>query len=36
MIRVNGKSMEWREDLTFAEILKDLGYTISGHPPGER
>ncbi len=29
MIMVNGKSMEWREGLSFAEILRFLGYTIS-------
>lgn len=26
MITVNGKSMEWREGLTFPEIYKFLGY----------
>lgn len=29
MITVNGKPMDWREGLTFSEILKFLGYTIS-------
>lgn len=29
MITVNGKPMEWREGLSFAEILQNLGYTIS-------
>ena len=28
MITVNGKPMEWREGITFAEILQNLGYTI--------
>ena len=29
MLLVNGKQMEWKEGVTFPEILKFLGYTIS-------
>lgn len=28
MITVNGKPMEWKEDLTFPEVYAFLGYTI--------
>jgi len=28
MILVNGKNMEWKEDLTFSEVYSFLGYTI--------
>jgi len=28
MITVNGKKMEWREDITFQDIFKYLGYNI--------
>jgi len=29
MLTVNDKPMEWQENITFAEILKRLGYSIS-------
>lgn len=29
MLNVNDKSMEWHADITFAEILANLGYSIS-------
>ena len=29
MIVVNGKELDWRADLTFTEVYKDIGYTIS-------
>jgi thiamine biosynthesis protein ThiS len=28
MIRVNGKKMEWRDNLTFDEIYRFLGYNL--------
>lgn len=32
MITVNGKRMEWHEGITFEEIYRFLGYTISNPP----
>lgn len=29
MIKVNGKDLVWTTDITFSEILKQIGYTIS-------
>lgn len=29
MIMVNGKPLDWRPELTFGEILRSIGYTIS-------
>ena len=28
MLEVNGKQMEWREDVTFEEIYRFLGYNL--------
>lgn len=28
MIKVNGKSVEWRPDITFTEIYRLIGYTL--------
>ncbi len=32
MVYVNNKEMEWREDLSFDEILEFLGYRIKSVP----
>lgn len=32
MIVVNGKQIEWYDDITFEDIYKKLGYSIA-HPP---
>ncbi|HAK47028.1 MAG TPA: thiamine biosynthesis protein ThiS [Spirochaeta sp.] len=29
MLKVNGKDVEWKADITFKEIYRQIGYTIS-------
>ncbi|MDC7225190.1 MAG: sulfur carrier protein ThiS [Spirochaetales bacterium] len=29
MLKVNGKDVEWREGLSFSELYRQIGYTIS-------
>lgn len=29
MLKVNGKNVEWKSDITFSEVYKAIGYTIS-------